>query len=743
MKIKVKVKHLAAAVLSLLVLLPLTVLFVIPQIELYAGEKQLAAGKAAGKQKILQSLEGNVMTEQKWDIIRQHMIEGGAYGRFDVYVGPASTQVSHTSEQVGFSWEERLPYLKQYIEEGPADGYLANAARQLSHYYQKEGELETAGAVLTQGAERMEMSQYSWHHDELQLEKAELFIKQNDFVSAREILDQLKSQAEKEQSDLTGNVARLEAKILIREDKMEEAEKLVSGVIEELNARFEKERREASGDMEGEPVVLSQLQDLKQHLKQALEGKAGGLASIKGRIVRSDGIPVSGAGVFLREENSIQYSVREEEPYQLLTDQNGNFEFSGVLPGSYQIYLGLTFDQIDGWAYPIPSDPWIDLEGNAAGSIDIVLRPLIELQSPVNQKKISSDEVTFEWEKVEGASYYDVHLGIDIDGGSISSPFKNRLKGTKLTVPIEQLYDKKVGYTFEGEGWSTVDPVSILAFTNTENRFSWSVKAFDSEGEMITQSNGYRLEEETIGNLPFFYLKEREMSEADKLFLNKKIAEAYQMYKANYEKNPQDADSLRMLSRLRGWEKEVKGEETSDNYSPKWSEISTSSDDAFDMADYYADKRDWENYHLWHERYLEREEVPSEYVIGIHATVLMKQGKIQEAKRVFREAMELDPGNRFIGSWLALELYEGSSFKQTEALAEKYPERSFAGERKNWAHMIRDMAAEAEGDRSYRSELQQVLEWFLDGREEELEDWLSASDKEKLKEFMLAVREVR
>jgi tetratricopeptide (TPR) repeat protein len=398
--------------------------------------------------------------------------------------------------------------------------------------------------------------------------------------------------------------------------------------------------------------------------------------------------------------------------------------------------------QIDGWAYPLPSDPWIDLEGSATESVDIVLRPLIELKSPVNQKEISSDEVTFAWEEVKGAAYYDVHLGIDIDGGSISSPFKNRIKGTKLTVPIDQLYDKKVGYTFEGEGWSTVDPVSIMAFTNTENRFSWSVKAFDSEGEMITQSNGYRLEEETIGNLPFFYLKERKMSEADRLLLNKNIDKAYQKYKEDYEKNPEGADSLRMLSRLKGWENEVKGEKTSDNYGQKWAEISTSPDDAHDMAQFFGDRRDWENYQLWHERYLEREGVPSDYVLGTHATMLMKQGKSREAQIVFHEAMELDPGNRFIGSWLALELYEGSSFEETEALAEKYPERSFAGERKNWANLVRGMSGEAEGDRSYRHQLQQVLELYWEGEEKELEEWLNTADKERLKEFMHTVREV-
>ncbi|WP_053361509.1 carboxypeptidase-like regulatory domain-containing protein [Bacillus sp. FJAT-27251] len=743
MKIKVKIKHLVAALLSLIVLLPLTIFFIIPQIELYSGEKQLAARNAAGKQKILQSLEGNVMNGQKWEIIRQRMIEDGSYGRFDVYVGPSSTQVSHYSEDARFSLEERLPYLKRYLEKGPADGYLVNAARQLSQYYQGKGKLEAADAVLVQGIERMEKSQQSWHQHELQLERAELFIRHNDFTAGRELLNELKVQAEKEQSDLKGNVAALEAEILIREDRMEEAEKLVSGSIEEIKAQFEKERQEVSDDMEGEPVVLSRLQSLQNHLGQALESGESGLSGVKGRIVRSDGTPVSGAGVFLREEDSIQYSVWEGEPYQLLTDGEGQFEFTGVLPGSYQIYLGLTFNQIDGWAYPIPADPWIDLDGSTAEQVEIVLHPLIELKSPVNQTEISADQVTFAWEEVEGAAYYELNLGVDVESGSISSPFKNRIKGTELSVPIEQLYDKSVGITFEGDSWSTVDPVSILAFTNTENRFSWSVKAFNQEGEMITQSNGYRLDEKTLGNLPFFYLKEREMSAADQLFLNKKIPEAYKAYQESYEKN-KDAQSLRMLSRLKGWEKEMKGNAASDNYQLQWAEISISPDDAFDMASYYAEKRDWRNYQHWYGKYLEREKAPSEYAAGYHAAVLMKQGKQEEARKAFKKAMELDASNRFIGSWLALELQAGRPFNEAASLAEKYPERSIGSEVRNWASMIRKMAVEAEGNnQDYRRELHEGIQLYLDGREKELEEWLNKTDEEQMKAFVKGVKEVR
>lgn len=57
---------------------------------------------------------------------------------------------------------------------------------------------------------------------------------------------------------------------------------------------------------------------------------------------------------------------------------------------------------------------------------------------------------------------------------------------------------------------------------NPEVRFSWNIEALDADGRLITRSNGYRLNEDTVGNMPFFYLKERELTTADQLLLDKK-----------------------------------------------------------------------------------------------------------------------------------------------------------------------------------------------------------------------------
>ncbi|WP_170289454.1 carboxypeptidase-like regulatory domain-containing protein [Metabacillus lacus] len=739
MKIKVKIKHIIAAFLSLLILVPLSIFLIVPQLQLYMGGEQLAAGKENGKQTILKALEGTAVGEQRWDTIRKHMIDDTANGIFEVYVGPSFTTVDVSDEKAGFTFEEKLPFLQEYVEKGPADFYLRTAAAQLAGYYFTEGEVQAAMDVLQQGEKRVPAS---WEKAELQLYRAKLLIRDHKLTEAQELLKYMKAEAEQEESDLHGEIALLEAEILLGNNNLAAATELVSNIKEKLETEYQEQKEE--DDEEWTPAVLEQLRSLHQHLQKALKiNNTNTFSTIKGRIVRSDGTPVSHAGVFLREEQVVHRSVTPGDQYQVFTDSNGNFTIASVIPGAYQIYLGLSFEQIDGWTYPIPADPWIDLDGTPAEDINIVLQPLMDLNYPVNQEAVSESEISFAWEKVKGAAYYDISVGVEMNGGSITSPLFTKIRDNELTVPLEELYDKRLGYVSENADWKSVAPESIIAFTNTEDRFSWSVEAFNSEGDLITRSNGYRLDEKTMGNLPFFYLKERSMSEADRLLLDKKIQKAYDKYKEDYEKDAEDKSSLRMLARLKGWERSVKGESAGDSYLEAWAEVSTNADDAFDLAEQYAKKRDWKNYQRWYEIYKTREKALSEYVAGYHAGVLMKQGKVTEAREAFQMAMKLDPHHRFIGSWLALELSTGKSFEEAENLAKQYPQREFGGKSKNWADFISNMAEEAEEDHSYQLELQEALGLYLNDDIEKLQKLLNNTEREHLKTFLSEVREVR
>ncbi|WP_139195394.1 carboxypeptidase-like regulatory domain-containing protein [Mesobacillus persicus] len=708
----------------------------------------MAEGEADGKEKVLQALESPIFPEQRWNLIRRYMLDDGISNRFDVYVGPSSTQVNNQSLEMRFTWEEKFPYLQRYLESGPIDGYLTTTARQLSFYYQREDQLEKADEALRLASERYADSQYSSNKFELESERIKMFLKHADVEKARSLIDKAKEKLTQEDFHQIGALASLEAEVVIHERGLDEALDFTEKELEIYQQKYADEQRQFPDHLEGRPVALEQLESLKQHLESAVHQNSRGNTTVKGKVIRSDGKPVANAGVFLREEHSVHHSVFEDEPYQLVTDKEGNFEFSRVIPGSYQLYLGLNFDQIDGWTWPVQYDEWVEIDGQESETLEVTLHPLLELHGPVNQETVTTEEVKFAWEEVEGAASYDIHLSVNLESGSIGTTFKENVKGNQLTVSVEELYDQPVGIVFEDtEDWSSVDPVSILAFTNTENRFSWAVRAFDKNGEMITQSNGYRLDEETIGNLPFFYLKERELSEADQLFLDKKVEQAYQQYKEDYENDPNDRHSLRMIIRLIGAEASQSGhtrDEVALPYMIKWAEKSKSPEVAFDLAQHYYEKRAWKEYLYWYNRYVELNGGrSSDYVLGVHATALMKQGSLAQAKQAFNESLENDGGNRFIGSLLALELYDGESFEVVGKLAGKYPERVSSSGNTDWQGIIQEMSIEERKFDDYEKEIQQVLKLYFDDDHDRLNKWLETTNKPQLKQFLMALKETR
>ncbi|WP_203556637.1 carboxypeptidase-like regulatory domain-containing protein [Bacillus sp. B15-48] len=748
MKVKIKVKHIVIVVISVFLLIPLVLFVLQPQVELAFGKRQYEQGEPSGKAKLLQALERPVLPTQKWELIQTYLLADGDGDRFDVYVGPSSTQVNHQTFATRFTMEEKLPYLKEYLDVGPVNGYLVTAAKQLSTFYQREGEKKLADEVLTQATSRIRSSQYEYLRYELLVERIKLFIKQRDDQQAMALLADLKQDLTLENYYLRAELARLEAEITIRAGDVEKALEMVGSELKEYEQQLEKDRREFPELQEGTPVVYEQLKSLQSHLEKALEQRKTAITTVTGRVLRSDGTPVTNAGVFLRESNTVHRSIHDDEPHQFITDKNGQFEFTGVIPGSYQLFLGLNFEQIDGWTWPVEHGEWLEISGGDTVKLEAVLHPLIELQAPVNQTEITTDTFRFSWEEIAGAAYYHISLGVEIETGSISSLFKEQIRDNELTVSVEELYDKTVGIAYEdSDEWTSVDPLSILAFTNTENRFFWSVQAYDEKGDMLTQSNGYRLDEETIGNLPFFYLKAREMTEADQLFLAGQVEKAFERYKADYNKNEDDRHSLRMIVRLMGIEAAQTGntrDEAVLPYLTKWVEMSKTPDEAFQLAQIYYENRDWKKYHDSYENYIERlSGEPNEYVLGVHATALMKQKQFVEARSVFKRAMDLDRENRFIGNWLAVELYMGESFTAVAQLAEQYPQRNLGGNPPNWAGVIRKMAEEASTDPEYRHAFNEGFELYISDQTDELSLWLEEQERAALKAFFREVQRVR
>ncbi|MFD2045095.1 hypothetical protein ACFSTA_15535 [Ornithinibacillus salinisoli] len=756
MKIKIKVKHLVLVIAVCFLSIPFMTSFIVPQIELYVADKKLEDGKSGGKALMMDALEGPLLPGQKWDKIIKYIVGSGVAGGYDIYVGPSMTTHSgHAITEANFTWEEKLPYLYDYLDNGPVDGYLGSVAKELASYYQRERQLNKADEVLLKAINRFSATRYSSHQDELLLERVKIAINESKLEKAKKYIQELIQTIDPENYYKNAEIAKLRAEIIIRQGNLKKAYKEIKTALNKYEDDWEKENTRLTEEIEGDTeeinientVIYQQLQSLEWHLSKAIENGDESIVTVNGKVVRNDGTPLKNAGVFLRKESAVNSSITEDEPYPVITDENGNFEISGVIPGSYQIFLGFMFEQIDGWTWPINSNEWIEVDGSEDIQYNITLHPLMDIYSPVNQEKIADKEVTFTWEEIDGAAYYNINLGVGIESGSVGASFKTEIKDTQLTVPIERLYDKQIGLLIGDE--DIVDPYPLLGFTNPNNRFSWSVEAYNVNHELITRSNGYRLNGDTIGNLPFFHLHKRQLTNADRLLIEKKEKEALVAYKKNYEENPDDIHSLRMIVRMIGMEGDGSLETRNQLALPyliELAEKSSSPEYSYEVVNYYYEKEDWKAYHKWYERYAELNDgVVSEYIQGTFASALMKQEKLEESRELFQEVMQKDESNYFVGNWLAVEIYLSEDFNKAIEIAKEHPDKTYLGHgetRKDWLTLVKKLQEESVPFTNYEQELKNVLELYFKSNEEELTQWIEATDKQALKKFIKAIREI-
>lgn len=789
MKIRIKVKQLV-----LFVLLPLALLILIPGVLQRAAAPTIqpvtsatADTGALAREMLLSKLDAS-SGSKRMTLIRTKIIEPGNRIQpyyFNVYIASSSSQWSQNNNEepaLPLLPGDKLRFLREYILEGPIDGYFLTAAKQLVYEYDALGAGGDGDAVLTEA--RTRISSKSSIFRELALLQAERALNAGNWAAAGDLLKQSHSSAHDGEYELDTRSAWLGARLLFAEGDSSGALKLVSNGLEnyqEVRDRKYQEMNDGSGgdsqdsqdsqDFQGstgdsasppesfkaasqfleEPLSESERQLLlmRNALLSAAEAGNSAPATVSGTLTYSDGTPVSRAGIFLRPESEVSHSVLYgSEPYEIVTDAQGRFSFSGVIPGNYQLFLGLSFEQIDGWTWPVQADDWIEINPNDRLTRNIDLQPLLELKSPVNSQILTGDSVEFEWETVRNAASYSLSGTVSAEGSTFSYIVRQHITDNKVTIPVTELYNSGgFSTSSSGEGWESIEPSSLLGFADPSGRFSWSIEAYDESGRVITRSNGYRLNEETVGNLPFFYLQSRSLTVADQLVKAQKLEQALEAYRHDYAGDPQDEHALKMLVHLMT----AKASYTKDNSLEastipllvKLVELRPTADYVFDLAQYYYEQSDWKSYNHYYSWFLElREQKPNSYDQGINATALMYQGKLDEARRQFVASLEEDGSHRFTGSYLAAELAAGQPLDAVLKLAQRYPQHSPGSSTVNWAKLITQMKAERTGQPElFDRELEQMLKLYT-ARSGKLREWTRESGDSALKTFMKAVLEV-
>jgi tetratricopeptide (TPR) repeat protein len=758
MRIKIKIKHLVSFVLvpiSLLVLLFNFMPSSKAQVDTNpAGQANLA------RTELLQKL-ASTTGSKRMELIRTHIIDKEhAYDpyRYDVNIGPSMSQWNNDEPSISdLLPEDKIALLEEYILDGPADNTRIFAAKQLAYEYDALGRKEDGDQALITAAKQLNSS--SSVAKQLELLRAERALSSGDITTAETILEQTTFPSEY-QEDLDAQKAWLTGRLLFTKGEAQEALAVVNDGLEsykkfwqdihkQMNSTTSSSNEGSTDNAVSEAGTSDterQLESLRTAIQSAVDMGNTSTAVVSGTLTRSDGTPVSRAGIFLRAESEVHHSITSADSYRIVTDDEGRFEFYGVIPGFYQLQLGLSYDQIDGWAWPIQYDDWIEVKPGDLLKESVVLQPLIELQSPINQETLTGKTVDFRWKAVKGAAYYRLSGGVSMVGSSFSSQIRDHITDNQVSIPVDELYyNSGFSYGSGGEGFESIDPLSFLVFMNPEARFSWNIEAFDADGHLLTRSSGYRLNEDTVGNLPFFYLKERELTTADRLLLNKKPDQAIEMYQQNVADDPEDAHALHMLVKLMLAKSSLtKDDSLEDQAIPllqKLIQLHPYSNYAFTLTQYYFDHKDWKSYNEYYSRYIELSQTKGDdYDRSINATALMHQGKLTEARKQFSIALEHDDSHRFIGSYLAAELYAGESLASVLTLAERYPEHSFGLNGYRWPQMIKQLIAErTKQPDNFDQELKEKLGWYMDGQTDVLKQWIDSTKSSALKTFIQAV----
>lgn len=758
MKIKIRVKHLVLFVLIPASLLVILFNFLPSQIQ---KNGSTAVPPNAARIELLQKLNSTTGSK-RMELIRKNVIDaGGGYDpyRFDLYIGSSMSVWSNNASQASrLLPEDRVTWLEEYIREGPADDTLLFAVKQLVYEYDALGHKGDGDQSLVTTAERV--SNNSSLAKQIALLQAERALNDGDLAVAELILDQLS--ATKNQEDLDAQKAWLTGRLLFAKGKTQEALTLVINELNsykkwwnDLNSQFNtpepnKDSAPTLGTVEENTTEAAmQLEALRKAIQSAIDTGNTTPAIVSGTLTRSDGSPVFRAGIFLRSESEVNHSVTYAEPYRIVTDAEGRFEFHNVTPGFYQIQLGLSFDQIDGWTWPEQYNGWLEVKQGGHVNERIILQPLIELQSPINQETLTGQTVDFRWKAVKGAAYYRLNGGVSDTVTTYSSQIRDHITDNQVSIPVAELYYSS-GFSFgsDGDDWETIDPLSLMGFLNSEARFSWNIEAFDAQGRLLTRSNGYRLNDNTALSLPFFYLKERTLTTADRLFLNKKPKKALEAYQKMYDEDPTDVATLHMLVRLMTAKASITKDKSLEAETipllKKLIQLYPSSIYAYTLAHYYFEQEDWDRYHEYYSMYSQlSQEEPDAYDRSINAIVLMHQGQLEEARKQFAIALDEDDTHRFIGSYLAAELYAGESLLSVLKLADRYPEHSFGKSGSRWPLMIKQLIAERDSQpENFDKQLKEKLGWYVNGQTDVLKRWIENADSTALKEFMDAVSQV-
>ncbi|MDQ0116598.1 hypothetical protein [Paenibacillus harenae] len=310
-----------------------------------------------------------------------------------------------------------------------------------------------------------------------------------------------------------------------------------------------------------EPNTFYDVNELQSYLK-TLESRHSDTGnnkklSISGTVTLG-GKPAPDVFVILHQKSESGWSSSINSQYPTaITDERGQYRFYDITPDDYEVGVGITPGQVDGYYLTESGQKYATIaDAQAVPRYDIAFVPQLKVISPVNKERIDGDNLRFEWEAYPGADYYQISITTiarDKQGnatGSASSPLlEDRHLATFAEYSVEELRGRisSYGKSTDAKGEVLLWHSSVLGAVYPGGDFIWSVDAYTADGRKLSSSSGYYTM--LTYAAPFFTVSEAGMLEGDKLVMEGRYDEAIEAYKREVGKDP----ALRALARLIGF----------------------------------------------------------------------------------------------------------------------------------------------------------------------------------------------
>ncbi|MBH5320661.1 carboxypeptidase regulatory-like domain-containing protein [Paenibacillus sp. GSMTC-2017] len=277
--------------------------------------------------------------------------------------------------------------------------------------------------------------------------------------------------------------------------------------------------------------------------------------SITGNVKIGDK-PAANVYVMLQRSNETGWHSPPYGHYPItITDIKGNYQFSGIEPGEYDIGVGVQPEQIDGYYLTENEIKTVSTSHERTGVFNFKFVPQVRTTYPINYETIESDELRFEWNPYEGADYYHLSLISSIttkDGDNQSTISttttisEDKYRNTKAIYSLKELRSRnfKDPKNIDRKGNVTFWPKNILGPVYPGGHFVWLVDAYDANGRKLSSSAAYL--HGPVNMRPMFSLPEEDALKGDRFVIEHNYDEAIEAYK-------QEGDNeyaLRALARL-------------------------------------------------------------------------------------------------------------------------------------------------------------------------------------------------